>query len=324
MKKTSFREWFSDHWVESVPYVMLCIIIVAMGLLNSNTLSFRYIFNKTDAALSLVLVAIGQTFVLLTGGFDLSVGGVICIVNCIAASKMSNSAGSILFWCILCILLGVLIGMFNGLIIEKTGLQPFIVTLATQSVCMGIALLVMKVDGGNVPMAYMDVLLKRFGGVPVSVFILVLLIVAWRYCKKKSFCMDIYAFGSNKKNARLNGVNILKTSVTAYAISGGFAALSGLFRTAAVASGSPTAGADFVMTSISAAVIGGTALSGGKGGVIGSIVGAFILRYISDLLVFLKVSSYWSSLIQGVILILAVALSAYGVVLQKRKEGLGG
>lgn len=117
-------------------------------------------------------------------------------------------------------------------------------------------------------------------------------------------------------------MNVLKTTVVAYATSGGFAALSGLVRTAVVASGSPTAGGDFVMTSISAAVIGGTALTGGVGGIVGTIVGAFVLRYISDLLVFMEVSSYWSSLVQGIILILAVALSAYGTVRRKRKGGL--
>ena len=124
-----------------IPYVMFVIMIIVMGALNSNTLSIRYIANKSDAALSLILVAAGQTLVLLTGGFDLSVGGVICITNCLAASRMQNSVGSMLIWAVICLAVGVGIGALNGFVIEKDEMQPFIVTLATQYVCYGIALL---------------------------------------------------------------------------------------------------------------------------------------------------------------------------------------
>lgn len=317
------KSFLSDNWVTMVPYIMLILIIAIMGTLNPNTLSLSYLANKCDASFSLILVAIGQTFVLLTGGFDLSVGGIICITNCLAATRMQDSPGSIFLWSVICVFVGITIGCFNGYIIEKTKLQPFIVTLASQSVCMGAALLILKVDGGNVPISYITTMLTRFGPIPLSAILLLILILIWLYFKQTKICMNIYAIGSNKKSANLNGIPVLKTAVTAYAISGGFAALSGLFRTAAVASGSPTAGGDFVMTSISAAVIGGTALTGGVGGLFGTIVGALVLRYISDLLVFMQVSSYWSSLVQGMLLILAVALSAYGTMRRKRKGGIG-
>lgn len=321
--KNKLKKFISENWVALVPYVMLLLIVTIIGILNPNTLSISYLANKCDASFSLILVAVGQTIVLLTGGFDLSVGGIICITNCIAAVYMQNNLGSVFLWSFICIAIGVLIGCFNGYIIEKTKLQPFIVTLATQSVCMGIALLILKVDGGNVPSMYVSAMLHRVGVIPVSAFLLFALILVWVYFKRTKTGMNIYAVGSSKKSANLNGVSVLKTMVTAYGISGGFAALAGLFRTASVASGSPTAGGDFVMTSISTAVIGGTALTGGVGGVIGTIIGAFVLKYISDLLVFMQVSSYWSSLVQGVLLILAVALSAYGTVRRKRKEGIG-
>lgn len=322
-KKKTIKQFLTNNWVSMICYVMLILIVIIMGLLNKNTLNASFLANKCDSSFSLVLVAIGQTFVLLTGGFDLSVGGILCITNCLAAAHMGDSIESILLWSFLSVLIGVGIGCFNGYAIEKTKLQPFIVTLATQSVCMGTALLIMKVDGGDVPKTYIKALLSRSGVVPLSGILLIAILLIWVYFKRTKTCMNIYAIGSNKKAANLNGIHILKTTVIAYAISGGFAALAGLFRTAAVASGSPTAGGDFVMASISAAVIGGTALSGGVGGIVGTVVGAFVLRYISDLLVFMKVSSYWSSLVQGFLLILAVALSAYGTLLRKRKEGIG-
>ena len=321
--KKNIKEFLSDNWLTLVPYAMLLIIVCIMGILNTNTLKPGYIANKCDSSFSLVLAAIGQTFVLLTGGFDLSVGGVICITNCLAAVHMQDDPGSIVFWSVICIIIGIAIGMFNGFVIEKTKLQPFIATLATQSVCMGLALLILKVDGGKVPRSYVRAMTRRFGDLPLSAILLVILIVIWVYFKNTRTGMNVYAIGSNKKSARLNGIPVLNTMVTAYAISGCFAAFAGLYRTAVVASGSPTAGGDFVMSSISAAVIGGTALTGGSGGIIGSIIGAFILRYITDLLVFMEVSSYWSSLVQGVLLILAVALSAYGNTLKKKKEGVG-
>ncbi len=317
-KKINIKRFLKDNWISMIPYIMFIIMVIVMGTLNANTLSLRYIANKSDAAFSLILAAAGQTVVLLTGGFDLSVGGVICITNCLAASCMQDNLGSMLLWAVICMAVGIGIGVFNGYIIERTKLQPFIVTLATQYICYGVALLIMKVDGGNVPAGYISGLLHRFGPIPLSMILIVVLALLWFFFKNTKKGFSIYAIGSNESAARLNGISILRTKMLAYGISGGFAALAGLFRTAQVASGSPTAGADFVMSSISAAVIGGTALSGGSGGMIGTIVGALVLRNISDLLVFMKVSSYWSSLVQGVILILAVAVSAYGTMLKKR------
>ena len=178
-KKGSLRKKLADNWIALIPYVMLILIIAIMGCLNSNTLSARYLANKCDSAFSLILVAIGQTFVLLTGGFDLSVGGIICITNCITVTQMHDTPGSIALWTTLSLLIGVGIGCFNGYIIEKTKLQPFIVTLATQSICLGAALLILKVDGGIVPSLYITHLMHRFGVVPVSAILLVILLLIW-------------------------------------------------------------------------------------------------------------------------------------------------
>ncbi len=316
-KTKGLAKQLTDNWVQLVPYIMFLVIIVITVALNPSTLSVRWAANKMDSSLTLILVAIGQTIVLLTGGFDLSVGGVICITNCFSALYLGDSPGSMLICIVASIAMGVGVGLFNGLIIVKTGVQPFIVTLASQSVCYGIALLILKVDGGDVPAAYIQGLMQRIGVIPMSMFILAALILLWLWVKRTKFGLSLYAVGSNDKAARLNGIAVDKVKVMAYVTSGLFAALAGLFRTAQVASGSPTGGYSFVMISIAAAVIGGTALSGGVGGIIGTIVGAFVLRNITDLLVFLQISSYWTSFAQGLLLIVAVALSAYG---KKRKE----
>ncbi len=318
LKGKSLGQLISNNWILLIPYLFLIVITGVIACLNPGTLGLGWIANKSDAAFSLILVSIGQTLVLLIGGFDLSVGGVICVTNCLSAVYMGNSAGGMLLWSIVSILFGIAVGVFNGFIIGKTSMQPFIVTLATQSVCYGIALLILKVDGGNVSENFTNLFLVRFGQIPLTLIFIVILILLWLYIKRTDFGISIYAVGSNEKAARLNGIYVLRTKILVYGLSGLFAALAGLFRTAQVASGSPTAGADFVMTSISAAVIGGTSLLGGSGGLVGTIAGAFAIKGIADLLVFLNVSSYWSSLVQGVLLILAVAVSSIAVL---HKEG---
>jgi ribose transport system permease protein len=304
-------EFFKKNWVVLVPYIVLILLTVAMANINPRTLSGRFLANKSDAAFSLILAAVGQTFVLLSGGFDLSVGGVICVTNSLLAVNMGNAPGGIILWSFICLLIGAGIGVFNGFVIVKANMQPFIATLATQSACYGAALLILKVDGGNIAPSFMGVVMYRLAGVPVSALLTVLLILLWLYVKRTSFGLSLYAVGSSEKAAHLNGVNVFRTKVIAYGLSGLFAAFAGIYRTAHVASGSPTAGSAFVMTSIAGAVIGGTAITGGIGGIVGSIAGAYILRGIADLLVFLQVSSYWTSLVQGVLLVAAVALTSY-------------
>ncbi|MDR2662107.1 MAG: ABC transporter permease [Treponema sp.] len=311
IRKNSLQEALKKNWISLVPYVVLLVLTVIMAVINPRTLSMRFIANKCDAAFSLVLVSIGQTLVLLSGGFDLSVGGVICVTNSLLAVNMGGGPGSIFLWCVICAALGTVIGLFNGFVIAKAQMQPFIVTLATQSVCYGAALLILKVDGGNIDPRFIGLLISRIFGVPLSLILTALLILLWLYVKRTGFGLALYAVGSNEKAAHLNSINVFRTKLLAYGLSGLFAALVGIYRTAHVASGSPTAGASFVITSIVAAVLGGTAISGGVGGIAGTVAGAFILRAITDLLVFLKVSAYWTSLVQGALLVAAVALTSY-------------
>jgi ribose transport system permease protein len=311
IQKNNLQNTLKKNWIAAVPYFILIVLTVIMAVINPRTLSMRFIANKCDAAFSLVLVSIGQTFVLLSGGFDLSVGGVICVTNSLLAVNMGNSPERIFLWCLICIFIGTAVGAFNGFVIAKTRMQPFVVTLATQSICYGTALLILKVDGGNIDPGFIRLLISRIFGVPLSLILTMILILLWLYVKRTNFGLALYAVGSNERAAHLNSINVFRTKLFAYGISGFFAALVGIFRTAHVASGSPTAGASFMITSIMAAVLGGTAISGGVGGVVGSIAGAFILRSITDLLVFLKVSAYWTSLVQGVLLVAAVALTSY-------------
>lgn len=312
------RAFLARHWTTMIPYIILAILITTMGIVNPATLRASWLANSFDSAFSLILVAVGQTFTLLAGGFDLSVGGVICVTNSLMAVNAGSTVGGQIMWALICLAIGLGIGAFNGWAIHATGMQPFIVTLATGSASYGVALLILKVDGGDVSPSFSDALLVRYGAVTLSMVLTILIVLLWIWFRRTDQGLALFAVGSDARAAHLNGVRVASTTILAYAVSGGFAALAGIYRTAQVASGSPTAGQSFVILSIAAAVVGGTAIGGGRGGILGTVVGAFVLRGIADLLVFLRVSSYWSSLVQGVLLILAVGASAVGTL---RKRG---
>ena len=307
-------------WGNLIPYVVLITIIITIGFLQPNTVNLEWLGIKTDSILPLALATVGQTLVMLTGGIDLSIGGIICLTNSLEAIKMTNNPINIIMFTIGMLLLGMVLGIINGLIIVKIRLQPFIATLITWSIYGGLALWVLPTDRGNVPKSFINVLLARPGGIPVSLIIILGLMGWWLYLQRVPFGKHILALGSNEKSAYLSGVNVNRVKIMVYAMSGLFAACAGVYRTAQVASGSPTAGNGFILVTVAAVVIGGTSLAGGKGSIIGSIIGACILKFIGDLLVFSGVSSYWAALFQGLSLIIIVAIVSVSEIINNRRK----
>jgi len=305
-----------------IPYLILLALIVSTSLLQPNTVSLDWLGIKTNAILPLALATAGQTLVLLTGGIDLSIGGVISLTNSLEATRMSSSVEGMVAFTLGMLALGTLLGAINGIIIVRVRLQPFIATLITWSIYGGLALWILPTDRGNVPQAFINVLLAHPGGIPVSLVFLVVLGLFWLYLKRAPLGKAILSLGSNAKSAYLSGINVDRARLTVYSLSGFFAAAAGIYRTAQVASGSPTAGNNFILLSVSAAVIGGTSLAGGKGSLIGSIIGVCVLKMIGDLLVFSGVSSYWAALFQGLLLIVIIAVVSVGELVRQRREGL--
>jgi ribose transport system permease protein len=218
--------------------------------------------------------------------------------------------------------LGAAMGALNGLIIVRIGLQPFIATLIAWSIYGGLALWILPTDRGNVPQGFINVLLAHPAGIPVSLILLVVLGLSWHYLKRLPLGKAILSLGSNAKSAALSGINVNRVRLTVYSLSGFFAAAAGIYRSAQVASGSPTAGNSFILLSVSAAVIGGTSLAGGRGSIVGSIIGVCVLKVIADLLQFSGLSSYWTALFQGLLLILIIAVVSLGELARRRREGL--
>ena len=256
----------------------------------------------------IALLSIGETFVLLTAGIDLSVGSGIALSGVLSALILENH-GSIWLSLIVAVISTLLMGLFNGLIIHYVKVPPFIVTFATMSVAASIPMIVTQANPiaitqesfGNIGSGYLL-------GVPVPVIILVVVaIFAYILLAKTVVGMQIYAVGGNRESARLAGVNTARVDLLVYIVSGFTSGVCGIIDASRLMSGYPTAGSgNDLFFSIAAAVVGGVSLFGGIGSVGGALIGAVLIGTISDGLNILNVSSYWQPLVIGVIILIGV------------------
>ena len=238
-------------------------------------------------------------------------GGVISLTTAILATHGNYSGPELIVEMLLVVLLGAALGAVNGTIIATTRLQPFIVTLATWSILDGIALKVLPLEGGSPPMQLANDIIGAFFRIPKSVLLIVVLFLFWFWIRNTRFLIDLRAIGSDEARARLSGSSPGSAeNQSVYMVSGMFAAMAGIWVTAATASGSPTAGDQFILQSVAAVVIGGTSIFGGVGSGARTIVGAIALLMIPDVIFALNLSSFWSVFFQGFLLIVAVAISS--------------
>lgn len=298
--------------VAAMPYLYLIALSVAIYLLESFLLTGSGALDvRATAVLPLALIAFGQTLAIYTRGIDLAVGGIVSTTTAVLATQATTATGSRLGLQVAAVIaLGALAGAFNGLVIALTRLQPFIVTLATWSIWGGIAFVVLPVEGGAVSPELTSRLLGNVFGVPKSVWGVVALLALWFWLRNTRFVVDLKAIGSDEARARLIGVPLVRRKVQTYVLSGALAAMAGVWVAAQTASGAPTAGDQFILTSVAAVVIGGASIFGGTGSAASSIVGAIVLLMIPDLVFALQLSSFWSVFFQGFLLIVTVTISS--------------
>lgn len=319
--QADFGARLTDRAPFLVACVMLAVLVAIYAALRDDVLSLEELNIDTAAAMTLILAATGQTIVLLRGGIDLSIGGMISLGTVLAATRFGDSAASATAWTVAILLIGLGVGALNGLIISVLRLQPFLVTLATWSILSGAALLVLPIDGGSLPDGWMRFGSASFLGLSSSVWLLAVLFLFWLWFRDTRLGVTIRATGSSEKSAYLSGVSLTFVNVATYGLSGLFAALAALYLTTQTGAGSPTIGKDYILPSVAAAVIGGISLFGGRGGLAGTIVGAFILTIIGNLVFVLSVSSYWQPIVSGVILLAAVLASALAERSARRRAG---
>jgi ribose transport system permease protein len=295
--------------VRIIPYVLLVVLVAMLGSLEPASLSVDATTRIVDISVVLILVAIGQTIVLFTGGIDLSVGGVISLVTAIGATKMASTADA---WLVAFALVafGWLPGLLNGLLVVYAKLQPFIVTLGTWFVLGGLALVVLPSAGGTVADSFGQIAGGSLLGLGNSVWItLVAGVGAWWLLQTRTG-LEIRAVGSDREAALQSGVPVRRITIVTYCLSSWFAVLAGLVLTSSSLSGDPTGGDTYILMSVAAAVIGGTSLFGGRGTTTGTIVGALVLSYLLSVVFALEVPSQWSLIASGALLVVSLGIQS--------------
>ncbi len=262
----------------------------------------------------LALVAVAQTFVVLTAGIDLSVGMVLVLTNCLASWIVLGSPLAVGLGVVGVLLAGAACGAVSGAIVVFGRLQPIVTTIATGAIYFGIALALRRVPGGDVDSDLADALTSRIlGAIPTSlVALVVVVLLIWVPFRRSEIGRAAYAIGSSPAAAYMSGLPVRAASFLVYVLSGLLAAVGGLFLTFITASGEASAanGGSYTLFSIAAAVLGGVSLFGGSGSAIGAIFGALMFRTIGDLLFVFDLDPLWQPLFQGVVLLAAVCLGS--------------
>jgi ribose transport system permease protein len=299
-------------------WVLALAFLFTYAALQPGTLSHEQLGILCADTLPLAVLGLGQGIVIITAGIDLSVGGVLSLSTTIAGTHFSGP-GTMVLWGSVILAMGTTAGVINGVLIGRFGLQPFIVTLATWSIYDGIALYVLPVEGGQIPVGFADWINNSAAGLPNAIWALIVMVAIWLLFKRTRTARRIYAIGSDKEGARIAGVNTDRTIVVTYAISGFCAATAALFYVMLTASGDPTSGDSLILPSVAAVVIGGTSLFGGKGGFVGTVAGALTLTLLGDVIFVFNLPSYWTVVADGLLLILAVLMGGGLQQLQARR-----
>lgn len=272
-------------------------------------------------ALPLVFAGVGQGIVVLTRGLDLSVGGTMDLTNALAATHMTGSVAGMVGWSLIILAVGAGIGAVNGLLVTVGRIAPIVVTIGTMSILQGVAAAVLPQPGGSIPAAYTDVLGNV--GSPVGIVFVALVLLGWLLLRRCRLGVAFYAIGNDPVAAEANGVNVARTKVAAYMLSGTLAAAAGLFLAAGSSGGDATGGDSYLLASFAAVVLGGVSFRGGRGSMVGVVCGAGVLTVLVSLLFYAHVNSLYESFYQGLFLIVAVLLGL-GVTALTRRTGRGG
>lgn len=312
--------------LEGRAFIALIVLIIVFSLLSENFLTLSNVITMTKHVALNAILAIGMLFVILKGGIDLSVGSTLGLSGVVAGVLLQgfqvDAFGVVLYppvWVVVLISLavGTFVGFINGLLITRFNVAPFIATLGMLYVARGAALLIS--NGSTYPRLQGEPDLGNTGfnliggsrplGVPISIWImLVVALFALFVLRKTPFGRSVYAVGGNERAAELAGVPVRWVKMGVYMISGFCAAIAGLITASELSSAIPNAGETFELNAIAACVIGGAALSGGRGNVRGVLLGAFVIGFLADGLVLMKVSTFWQILIKGAVIVLAVML----------------
>ncbi len=299
-------------WAERAAIFALIAVVVVFGILSPNFLTVGNLEAVLLAGAILVVLAVGQTYAVVTAGIDLSLGATPTLASVMVGYVVGREGGTLLA-CLLAVLVATTFGVLSGLVISKGGITDFIVTLGALSVATGLALLIS--DGRPVEVFDPFLLTLATGSIgPIAYLMLLALVVAVAghvLMFHTGFGTHLLATGGDKEAARNMGVNVDRVKVTAYAISGFLAGVAGIMLTARVGSAEPAVNTEFLLNSVASVVLGGVSLFGGRGSVAGPVAGALLLTALLNGLTLLGVSEYWQPVAVGSVVILSAFLTRY-------------
>ena len=303
------RQIVDEIFVKWGIYIALLLLVIFMALIAPNFFSVKNGLNIAQAVSINAVIASGMTVVILTAGIDLSVGSIVAASG-VATVLLLNGGVPTAIAALVAILVGALIGLINGAIIAYLALPAFIVTLGALTYTRGVAY---SMHGGPVQIAGESGIESigngSIGGIPMPVFIMIFVYwFFWFLLERTKFGRHVYAVGGNPQAARLSGIDVKKVLMSVYVISGVTAGLAGLMFASRVRSGQVTAGVGYELDAITAVILGGTSLFGGRGRIFGTLIGALLIGVLSNGLVLLGVPIYTQLMIKGGVIILAVAI----------------
>lgn len=296
--------------VNYILWIVFIAVCIFFALVSKNFLTKVNIINIFTQVAITGILAIGMTYVIITGGIDLSVGSIVALSG-IAAAYAARAGYGLLIPILLALAVGVIIGgLINGLLIAKCGLQPFIVTLATMEIARGLAtILTHAADIYGLDKSFVKPLTVKIFDIPFpAICFIILFALVVLFERKSPLSRWIFAIGDNEKSAVLAGLPVSKVKIFVYLMSGVFAAISGVLLTAKIAAAEPNMGDGYELTAIGAVVIGGTSLSGGKGSIMGTLFGIFLFGILTNGMNLLNIPSYYQTVVKGIVIIFAVLL----------------
>jgi len=297
------------------PFLALIAVCIGLALLSPNFLSVSNSFDVMRQVSINAVIAFGMTLTILLGGIDLSVGSILAVSSVLAAMTMKGGHGAGVAAGI-ALLAGAAMGSLNGVVIAKGKVAPFIATLGTMTLLRGAALVL---SNGSPISGFPSQLFAMLGGgyvarlIPVPVVLmLAMFAVFWFVLTRTVFGRHVYATGGNAEAAKLSGVNTDRVQILVYTVSGAMAALAGVILTSRLDSAQPTAGVGYELDAITAVVLGGTSLAGGRGWIFGTLVGALLIGVLNNGLNLMGVSAFYQQVVKGSVILLAVLLDRGG------------
>jgi ribose transport system permease protein len=304
------------------PFVLLVLSVAINLYLQPNMFQLSTLNSNMRVFLPLILLTVGQAIVLIAGGIDISVGGIVSVVNTILATRVGLNGSPELMWqyVLISLLVGALAGAINGFFIAYLRLQPIITTYATSFLYAGFALFILPNPGGGIPSAVANVYRTSTPlSLPLAFYVIAILLLLWAYVSSTRYGKYLFAVGGKAEAAYETAVPVTRVQFSVYVISGFMAALAGIAITMLSGSGNADIGNPMTLNSITAVVIGGNAFSGGIGGVAGPVLGAITLSLIQNIISFADINTWWETLVKATIIVLALAAPGIINLVRRRR-----